>query len=134
MRVVICKDAFKGWKEWLAPWLVTLDQNLTEHSRCSHCSSKHGLELNIHTEFCDSKFKTNFNFQLYYFNVYRQYTTNTSTIAMTLSPDHRTSTFCVNMSPLKYPVSAGHRLFEVSGSVSELPKHDCLFIIKPQFK
>lgn len=67
MRAGIYKDTFKGWNEWLAPWFVRLNHYLIEQSRHSHCSSKHSLELNIHAEFCDPKFKTNFNFQLYYF-------------------------------------------------------------------
>lgn len=36
------------------------------------------------------------------------------------------------MSLLKYPVSP--KLFELLGSVSEVPKHDCVFTIKPQLR
>ena len=70
MRAVICKDTFKGWNEWMPPWFVRLDHYLTEQIRHSQCLSKHSLELNIHAEFCDPKFKKNLNFQLYYYYYY----------------------------------------------------------------
>lgn len=54
------------------------------------------------------------------------------TTAMTLPPDHRTLIFHVKMSLLKY--CALPRLFELLGSLSELPKPDCLFITKPHLR